>query len=120
MKRAHIYLEDGLLRSARQGTHNFIALLAAGLERRGLEVSFLSEDHLHPHDPTILDVFHMDGPRDRPPLYFRRVYSYPFWTIETTPERWTGALRGPRLILMRWTQQRQRNSIAFGGGGCLA
>lgn len=88
MKRAHIYLEDGLLRSARQGTHNFIALLAAGLERRGLEVAFLNEDHVRPHDPAILDVFHMDGPRDRPALYFRRVYSYPFWTIETTPERW--------------------------------
>lgn len=90
-KEAHFYLEDGLLNSARAGTHNFIGKIVSVLSTAGFEVTF------HGNSTADLDasrtrpgysMFHMQEPTTDRGLTFRRVYHYPFWAIEPTNERW--------------------------------
>ena len=82
-----IYLEDGLLESARSGSHNFIGLVKGVLEEAGLEVRFEREAD-RPRDHDGLSLVHMAPPSGRRGLVFRRVYHYPFWQIDQTEKRW--------------------------------
>ncbi|NRB05837.1 MAG: hypothetical protein HRU30_21545 [Rhodobacteraceae bacterium] len=81
-----IYLEDPLLRSAKDGAHNFIGLMSDVLTERGYRVSY-APDHARADHPAGKAITHMAPP---PPggLVFRRVYAYPFWAIEASAERW--------------------------------
>ena len=81
-----IYLEDGLKQSAEAGTHNFINLMSDVLRQAGYTVLFSPTDAVTSHQRGNA-ITHMRSP---PPggLVFRRVYEYPFWSIEATSERW--------------------------------
>ena len=85
------YLDPGLLQSAREGRHNFIALVAKTVSEAGLRVFFEANSaearRLSESRPGYA-LFHMDDPTHPRALTMRRNYYYPFWQIETTARRW--------------------------------
>ncbi|EAQ02989.1 hypothetical protein OB2597_12633 [Pseudooceanicola batsensis HTCC2597] len=85
-RRATLYLEPSLRKSAEEGAHNFIARLTGVLRAQGFSVCHRPEEEAGT-DPETFALTHMKPP---PPggLTFRRVYHYPFWAIESTAERW--------------------------------
>ncbi|WP_163847876.1 hypothetical protein [Pseudooceanicola aestuarii] len=87
----NIYLDPPLLASARAGAHNFLYLLRRTLEGHGYEVEFHPTGSemrsLAPRRPGFA-MFHMEHPTHSRAFTFRRVYQYPFWTIETDAARW--------------------------------
>ena len=86
-----IHLEQPLLESAREGRHNFIGLVAEVLRAAGYGIAFAPQGT--PFRSDTLALTHMTPP---PPggLTFRRAYHYPFWSIETTAERWNRHVAG--------------------------
>lgn len=85
------YLEDGLLDSARAGTHNFIGKLAGVAETAGFTVEYRPNSLVERTASLARDgysLFHMEPPTTERGLTFRRVYHYPFWAIEPSAERW--------------------------------
>lgn len=85
-KTVTFYLEESLRQSAEAGAHNFIGLMQGVLESGGYAVSFAPAEAAADHGSGRA-LTHMTQP---PPggLVFRRVYSYPFWAIEASAERW--------------------------------
>lgn len=89
------YLEDELRQSALGGRHNFIALVAGMAEAAGYRVEYRRNtpaERLKSATRRGYALFHMDGPVQDRAMIFRRVYHYPFWAIESHPERWTWAV----------------------------
>ena len=94
------YLERGLLRSAREGRHNFIGLVSKCLSDAGLRVFF------EPAGPDAArisaarpgySIFHMDDPGHDRALTLRRNYFYPFWQIERSARRWEWRVAAQRF-----------------------
>lgn len=83
---ATLFLDDKLRRSAANGRHNFIGHLIAVLRENGYFVDLMPESCMFGNG-MVRAITHRTPP---PPggLTFRRVYHYPFWAIETTPENW--------------------------------
>lgn len=86
-----LHLDPGLRASAEAGEHNFIGLMVTVLQQAGYDVRF--------HDNSPADralsaaqpgyaLFHMEPVLGPNTLTFRRVYHYPFWTIEQSEKRW--------------------------------
>ena len=82
----HVHLEGSMLRTAREGSFNFMAVLRAAVEGAGWRVEW--RDAAEPPDPAVHALFHMQAPPHRRALIFRRAYHYPFWHIEPVPQRW--------------------------------
>ncbi|MFZ3580681.1 hypothetical protein ACOI1H_00740 [Loktanella sp. DJP18] len=85
------YLDPGLLQSARDGRHNFIALVAKTVSDARLRVFFEANSdaarRASERRPGYA-LFHMDDPTHPRALTMRRSYFYPFWQIETSARRW--------------------------------
>lgn len=85
------FLDDGLLKSARAGQHNFIRLVSEVLTEAGLTPHYVKNTALA---RTLSDqnpgysLFHMDDPTHDRALTLRRAYYYPFWQIEASARRW--------------------------------
>lgn len=81
-----IFLDDKLRKSAASGRHNFIGHLMGLLHDEGYTVDLAAESETH-RGTLGRAITHM-----KPPplggLTFRRVYHYPFWSIEPTADRW--------------------------------
>lgn len=91
MSTLRIYLEPDMLRSARQGSFNFLNQLRTAVESIGWRVEW------RPTGPAArlqaplrggYALFHMERPTHDRALTFRRAYHYPFWHIESVSERW--------------------------------
>ena len=85
-QKATIFLDDGLRESAAKGQHNFIGHLIGTLQDEGYAVDLAPEAAVS-HSPLGRGITHMTTPPIGG-LTFRRVYHYPFWSIETTSDRW--------------------------------
>lgn len=85
-RQVQIFLEDGLLTSARAGSHNFLNLLTEVLSERGMGADFQPMDARG--QGTGRSLIHMKAPASPNGLVFRRVYHYPFWQIEQAEKRW--------------------------------
>lgn len=86
-----LYLEPELRRSALAGEHNFLNITLSLLREAGFAVEILGtgaeERAAAPGRPGYA-LFHMEQPTHDRAMTFRRVYQYPFWTIEPFAERW--------------------------------
>lgn len=85
------YLDDNLRQSATDGRHNFINKIAEVVETAGYRVEYCRntpEERLKSAHRRGYSMFHMDDPFHPRALTIRRVYSYPFWTIERSARRW--------------------------------
>ena len=85
------YLDPGLLKSAREGRHNFIGLVAKTVSDAGLRVFFEPNSEAARRASESRPgyaLFHMDDPTHPRALTMRRNYFYPFWQIETSARRW--------------------------------
>ena len=82
-----IHLDDDMLDRARSGQFNFIERVIAAAESRGWRTELAPETD-QPPPRFHYALHHMSGPTHRRAKIFRRTYYYPFWHIETTPQRW--------------------------------
>lgn len=85
------YLDSGLLDSAREGRHNFIALVAKTVRDAGLRVFYTENTDAARRASTDrpgFALYHMDAPNHPRALTMRRSYFYPFWQIEASARRW--------------------------------
>ncbi|MDO5642312.1 MAG: hypothetical protein Q4G26_08015 [Paracoccus sp. (in: a-proteobacteria)] len=69
------------------GHFNFINRLRAAVASRGWQSEIAPQTDAPPERYTYA-LHHMEGPRHRRAKIFRRAYYYPFWHIETMPQRW--------------------------------
>ncbi len=85
------YLDPGMLQSAREGRHNFLALLAKAVTNAGLRPCYTDNSEAartaSAQRPGFA-LFHMEDPVHPRALTLRRSYFYPFWQIETSARRW--------------------------------
>lgn len=85
------YLDPALLKSAREGRHNFIGLVANTVSEAGLRVFFTEnsdEARKTAADRPGYALYHMDDPNHARALTMRRSYYYPFWQIAASAQRW--------------------------------
>ena len=85
------YLDPGLLKSAREGRHNFLGLVAETVTEAGLRAFFTensAEARRESERRPGYALFHMDDPSHPRALTMRRSYYYPFWQIEASGRRW--------------------------------
>lgn len=95
MTMLRIYLEPGMLKTAREGTFNFMNVLRRCIEGIGWQVQFLptsARARAEAADLPGYALFHMESPTHDRALTFRRAYHYPFWHIESAPQRWRGSV----------------------------
>ena len=88
-----LYLDDGLRKSAMAGGHNFIGKIEHVAKNAGFRVDYRQNtpaERLKSATRPGYSMFHMDDPIHDRSLTFRRVYEYPFWTIESSAKRWNG------------------------------
>ena len=86
-----VYLEAPMLKTAVDGTFNFMNVLKATVEGAGWRVEWHEASEHARLRATDLDgyaLFHAAAPPDARSLSFRRAYHYPFWQIEPTQQRW--------------------------------
>ncbi|MGA0616435.1 hypothetical protein [Paracoccus sp. KR1-242] len=86
-----IYLEAPMLRSAREGSFNFLNVLKATVEGAGWQVEWCetgAEARRRAPDLDGYALFHAEAPTHDRALTFRRAYHYPFWQIERAQQRW--------------------------------
>ncbi|UXU75765.1 MULTISPECIES: hypothetical protein [unclassified Paracoccus (in: a-proteobacteria)] len=81
----NVHLEGSMLETARAGTFNFMNVLRRTVEAAGWQLRWLG-----PGETATAgwSLFHMQPPPGAQGLIFRRAYHYPFWRIETQPQRW--------------------------------
>lgn len=86
-----IYLQGNMLETSRAGTFNFMNVLRSAVEGAGWQVEFhetgAAARARAPRQGGYA-LFHMEPPTHDRALTFRRAYHYPFWQIETLPQRW--------------------------------
>lgn len=85
------YLEPSLLKSAREGEHNFISLMSDVMFDAGLDVHYHENTgvaRLMAETRPGYAVYHMDTPNHDRAVTIRRAYFYPFWRIEISAKRW--------------------------------
>ncbi|MTH65231.1 hypothetical protein [Paracoccus shanxieyensis] len=86
-----VYLEGSMLRTARDGSFPFMAVLQAAVQAQGWRVEWLQTGPAARADAPQRDgyaLFHAEAPTHDRALTFRRAYHYPFWQIQTQPQRW--------------------------------
>lgn len=86
-----IYLEGSMLSTARAGSFNFANVLKAAVEGRGWRVAWHETGaaaRATAPDRDGYALFHMEAPTHDRAMTFRRAYHYPFWQIESVPQRW--------------------------------
>ncbi|WP_288947980.1 hypothetical protein [uncultured Paracoccus sp.] len=86
-----VYLEGSMLRSARAGSFNFMAVLRRAVEGAGWQVEWHETGHMARMAAPLRGgyaLFHMEAPTHERALTFRRAYHYPFWQIEPVQQRW--------------------------------
>ena len=86
-KTLQIHLDDAMLIRAESGHFNFIDRIRAAVEGKGWQVQILPETTEAPA-PGHFALHHMSGPPHRRAKIFRRCYYYPYWNIESVPQRW--------------------------------
>ena len=82
-----IHLDPEMTERARAGHFNFIDRIRAAVASRGWQSEIAPESGAAP-ERYVYALHHMSGPRHRRAKVFRRAYYYPFWHIETEPQRW--------------------------------
>ncbi len=82
-----IHLDAEMTERQRSGHFNFIDRLCAAVASRGWTTEIAPESNAPP-ERYVYALHHMSGPRHRRAKIFRRTYYYPFWHIETEPQRW--------------------------------
>ncbi len=82
-----IHLDDEMRARAQTGYFNFINRVVAAVRSRGWRVEITGETG-DPPPRHVYSLHHMTGPAHRRAKIFRRCYYYPFWHIETLPQRW--------------------------------
>lgn len=85
------YLEGPMLRNARDGSFNFLNVLKSAVEEAGWRVEWLPTGKEARESAPSRDgyaLFHAEAPTHDRAMTFRRAYHYPFWQIETVPQRW--------------------------------
>ncbi|WP_245726970.1 hypothetical protein [Paracoccus isoporae] len=82
-----IHLDAGLLEQARSGSFNFINRIVSAVERRGWKAELAPETDAPP-ERYVYALHHMSGPTHKRVKIFRRTYVYPYWHIESEPQRW--------------------------------
>ncbi|SMO72134.1 hypothetical protein [Paracoccus laeviglucosivorans] len=86
-----IYLEGSMLRTARDGTFPFMAVLEKAVHAAGWRVEWHQSDpaaRASAPDSDGYALFHAEAPTHDRALTFRRAYHYPFWQIEPAQQRW--------------------------------
>ena len=86
-KTLQIHLDDAMRIRAESGHFNFIDRIRAAVEGKGWQVQILPETPEAPA-PGHFALHHMSGPPHRRAKIFRRCYYYPYWNIESVPQRW--------------------------------
>lgn len=71
----------------RSGHFNFIERVRDAVASRGWHSEIAPESDAAP-ERYVYALHHMSGPRHKRTKIFRRTYYYPFWHIETVPQRW--------------------------------
>jgi len=86
-----IYLEDGTLQMARDGSFGFVNKLREGFEAQGFRVDLTrdtDEERLKSAGRRGYAMFLMKEPFHPKALSMRRAYYYPYWRIEKSAARW--------------------------------
>ncbi|MBA4490990.1 hypothetical protein [Paracoccus sp. S1E-3] len=86
-KTLQIHLDDAMRARAESGHFNFIDRIRAAVEGRGWQVQILPETDAPPASGHFA-LHHMTAPLHRRAMIFRRCYYYPYWHIESVPQRW--------------------------------
>lgn len=90
-KHVDFYLEPGLKAAAEAGSHNFIGKVLSVLDKGGFSTAIhgnSASERLQSDSRNSYAMFHRDQPLNPRGLTMRRVYHYPFWQIEPSPDRW--------------------------------
>jgi hypothetical protein len=85
------YLDAGSRERALAGEHNFIGKIEKAVVNSGFRVEFRknsAEERIKSATRRGYSMFQMDDPEHDRALTFRRVYQYPFWSIEPSAKRW--------------------------------
>lgn len=82
-----IHLDAEMTARANAGHFNFIDRLRTAVASRGWQSEIAPETDAPPERYTY-SLHHMNGPRHKRAKIFRRTYYYPFWHIESVPQRW--------------------------------
>lgn len=82
-----VYLEPGMLASARAGTFNVMNRIRAAAEQIGWRLEWRDESDFKASRGGFA-LRHMKPVTGPNVLSLRRAYHYPFWSIEPTHERW--------------------------------
>ena len=82
-----IHLDPEMTERVTSGHFNFIDRLRAAVASRGWQTEIAPETTAPPERYTYA-LHHMSGPRHKRAKIFRRTYYYPFWHIESVPQRW--------------------------------
>ncbi|NHF72954.1 hypothetical protein [Paracoccus xiamenensis] len=91
-----IHLDDPMRARTESGHFNFINRVRAAAESKGWQVQILPET-ADPPAPGHFALHHMSGPLHRRTKVFRRCYYYPYWHIETVPQRWRWPVAGAKF-----------------------
>ena len=86
-----VYLEAPMLKSAREGSFNFLNVLRRAVEEVGWRVEWCETGREARNRAPDLDgyaLYHAEAPTHDRALTFRRAYHYPFWQIERAQQRW--------------------------------
>lgn len=76
-----------MLSRTRSGHFNFLNRVRTAAEGRGWQVELAAQTD-DPPERHVYALHHMAGPAHQRVKVFRRNYYYPFWHIETQPQRW--------------------------------
>lgn len=82
-----IHLDPDMLNRAQSGHFNFINGVCEAAESRGWKTELAPETD-EPPERYVYALHHMSGPRHKRTKIFRRTYYYPYWHIESEPQRW--------------------------------
>jgi hypothetical protein len=87
----HLYLPHPMRDNAEKGEINIINRIGAAVAQSGYELRFHGDsltERARASQGNDLHLFYMQEPYGPNVLTLRRAYTYPFWQIEATNERW--------------------------------
>jgi hypothetical protein len=82
----HLHLPSPLREDAERGDVNIVNRIAKAVAPSGYHLAFWREDEALGAEG--LHLLHMQEPAGSDTLNLRRAYTYPFWQIEATNQRW--------------------------------
>lgn len=100
MPNLHVYLPPQMRDDAMQGKVNIINRIGAAVGQAGYGMAYhgdTPEDRARAVPGPDLHLFHMQEPNAPNVLTLRRAYTYPFWQIEATNERWNFSIARERF-----------------------